>query len=58
VIDGRGHGQAGGRLALGPTLVLLSAVVGCVDGIYGVGGGSILAPILTGTSTAGIPGAQ
>ena len=30
-------------------LVLLAAGVGCVGGIYGVGGGSILAPILLGT---------
>jgi uncharacterized protein len=30
-------------------LVLLSAAVGCVGGIYGIGGGSILAPILIGT---------
>jgi uncharacterized protein len=32
-----------------PVLVLLAVVVGCVGGIYGIGGGSILAPILTGT---------
>jgi uncharacterized protein len=33
-----------------PTLlVLLAAAVGCVGGIYGIGGGSILAPILIGT---------
>jgi hypothetical protein len=32
-----------------PVLVLLAAVVGCVGGIYGIGGGSILAPILVGT---------
>lgn len=32
-----------------PALVLLSAAVGCVGGIYGIGGGSILAPILIGT---------
>ena len=30
-------------------LVLIAAVVGCVGGIYGIGGGSILAPILIGT---------
>ena len=30
-------------------LVLLAAAVGCVGGIYGIGGGSILAPVLTGT---------
>jgi uncharacterized membrane protein YfcA len=29
-------------------LVVLSAAVGCVGGIYGIGGGSILAPILIG----------
>ncbi len=32
-----------------PALVLLAAVVGCVGGIYGIGGGSILAPILIAT---------
>ena len=29
--------------------VVLAAAVGCVGGIYGIGGGSILAPILLGT---------
>ena len=32
-----------------PVLVALAAVVGCVGGIYGIGGGSILAPVLIGT---------
>jgi len=32
-----------------PVLIVLSAVVGCVGGIYGIGGGSILAPILIGS---------
>jgi uncharacterized membrane protein YfcA len=32
-----------------PVLILLAAVVGCVGGIYGIGGGSLLAPILIGT---------
>jgi uncharacterized protein len=32
-----------------PVLIVLAAVVGCVGGIYGIGGGSILAPILIGT---------
>jgi uncharacterized protein len=32
-----------------PVLIPLAAVVGCVGGIYGIGGGSILAPILIGT---------
>jgi uncharacterized membrane protein YfcA len=35
------------RLIPAPVLVLLSAAVGCAGGIYGLGGGSILAPILT-----------
>jgi len=30
-------------------LVAISAVVGCIGGIYGIGGGSILAPILIGS---------
>jgi uncharacterized membrane protein YfcA len=37
------------RTLKGATLVLLAAAVGCVGGIYGIGGGSILAPILIGT---------
>jgi uncharacterized protein len=32
-----------------PALVLLAAVVGAIGGIYGIGGGSILAPILLST---------
>ena len=32
-----------------PALVLVAAIVGCAGGIYGIGGGSILAPILIGT---------
>ena len=32
-----------------PALVVLSVAVGCAGGIYGVGGGSILAPILIAT---------
>jgi uncharacterized protein len=35
-----------GRILPLPALVLLSAVVGAIGGIYGIGGGSILAPIL------------
>jgi len=31
-----------------PALIVLAALVGCVGGIYGIGGGSVLAPILTG----------
>ena len=37
------------RLIPAPVLVMLAAVVGCVGGIYGIGGGSILAPILIGS---------
>jgi uncharacterized protein len=32
-----------------PMLILLAMAVGCIGGIYGIGGGSILAPILIGT---------
>ena len=38
-----------------PVLLVLAAVVGCVGGIYGIGGGSILAPVLIG---AGRPPAE
>jgi uncharacterized protein len=31
-----------------PALVCMAAVVGCIGGIYGIGGGSILAPVLIG----------
>ncbi len=37
------------RLIPAPVLVILAAAVGCVGGIYGIGGGSILAPILIGS---------
>jgi uncharacterized protein len=32
-----------------PVLVLVASAVGCVGGIYGIGGGSILAPVLIGS---------
>ena len=32
-----------------PVLVGLAAIVGCIGGIYGIGGGSILAPVLIAT---------
>lgn len=35
-----------------PALVMISMVVGCIGGIYGVGGGSILAPVLIGEGRA------
>jgi uncharacterized membrane protein YfcA len=46
-----GPGQNAGKARSVPeaALVLLAAVVGCVGGIYGIGGGSILAPVLAGT---------
>jgi uncharacterized protein len=37
------------RLIPVPALVILAAAVGCAGGIYGIGGGSILAPILIGS---------
>jgi uncharacterized protein len=37
------------RLIPVPVLVALAAIVGCIGGIYGIGGGSILAPILIGS---------
>jgi hypothetical protein len=41
--------DAGRRLVPVPVLVGLAVLVGCVGGIYGIGGGSILAPILIGS---------
>jgi uncharacterized protein len=37
------------RTVPAPAVVLLAGAVGCVGGIYGIGGGSILAPALIGT---------
>src|SRR6266699_3482061 len=37
------------RILPGPVLIVLAAAVGCVGGIYGIGGGSILAPVLIGS---------
>jgi uncharacterized membrane protein YfcA len=37
------------RLIPAPVLAGLAAVVGCAGGIYGIGGGSVLAPILIGS---------
>jgi uncharacterized membrane protein YfcA len=44
----REGGAAGGPGDSPPVLTLLAAAVGCVGGIYGIGGGSILAPVLIG----------
>jgi uncharacterized membrane protein YfcA len=38
-----------------PALIILAAAVGCIGGIYGIGGGSILAPVLIGS---GLPAAE
>jgi uncharacterized protein len=37
------------RVIPAPVLAAVASVVGCVGGIYGIGGGSILAPILIGS---------
>lgn len=37
------------RAIHGPVLIGMAVVVGCVGGIYGIGGGSILAPVLIGS---------
>ena len=37
------------RIIPPPALVILAVAVGCVGGIYGIGGGALLAPILIGT---------
>jgi uncharacterized membrane protein YfcA len=44
--DGPDHSV---RLIPAPVLVALAAAVGCVGGIYGIGGGSVLAPVLIGS---------
>jgi len=43
------EGRSRARRIRVPALIVLSAAVGCVGGIYGIGGGSILAPILIGS---------
>ena len=47
--SGPGDLDGPARLIRLPVLVILAAAVGCVGGIYGIGGGSILAPILIGS---------
>lgn len=51
------HNSEGGRQVRlpWPVLVVLAVVVGCVGGIYGIGGGSIIAPVLI---SAGRPAAD
>jgi hypothetical protein len=52
LLVGRDSVRAGaaGRLRLSrPLLVMIAAAVGCVGGMYGIGGGSILAPIIIGS---------
>ena len=46
---GGGPAAHAGRPLPRPVLIAVAAVVGCVGGIYGIGGGSILAPVLIGT---------
>ncbi len=46
---GAGEPDRPARLIPPPVLVVLAAAVGCVGGIYGIGGGSILAPVLIGS---------
>jgi len=46
------RGRDTGRLPLAipsPVLIMVAALVGCVGGIYGIGGGSILSPLLIGS---------
>jgi uncharacterized protein len=43
-----GSGGRPGRMFPASVLVILAGAVGCVGGIYGIGGGSILAPMLIG----------
>jgi uncharacterized protein len=45
---GRDPGRAARRIPA-PALVVLAALTGCAGGIYGIGGGSILSPLLIGS---------
>ena len=45
---GSGPTERTPRLIPPHALIALAAIVGCIGGIYGIGGGSILAPILIG----------
>jgi uncharacterized protein len=46
---GAGEPDRPARLIPVPALLVLAVAVGCVGGIYGIGGGSILAPVLIGS---------
>jgi uncharacterized protein len=46
---GAGEPDRPARLIPVPALLILAVAVGCVGGIYGIGGGSILAPVLIGS---------
>jgi uncharacterized protein len=48
---GAGSGEPPRRVRVlpDPALIAIAAAVGCVGGIYGIGGGSVLAPILIGS---------
>jgi uncharacterized protein len=48
-VSSRGWADRRVRLIPAPVLLFSGAAVGCAGGIYGIGGGSILAPILIGT---------
>lgn len=47
----QGPGRRRARIPV-PALVGVSALVGCVGGIYGIGGGAVLSPLLIGTGRA------
>ena len=44
-----GQPDRSARLIRAPVLMALAAVMGCVGGIYGIGGGAFLAPVLIGS---------
>lgn len=46
---GAGERDRPARVIPVPVLMVLAVAVGCVGGIYGIGGGSILAPVLIGS---------
>jgi len=45
---GSSDGRARWQITTSAPLIAISAIAGCVGGIYGIGGGSILAPMLIG----------